>query len=158
MSMTLTIEIPALDRLCAILENRDKADLVQAIKEETVAKLKDAVESGVPRPVFQEVKDDPDDPWKNETAPEPQNTASEPPKPEPAAVSTQAEAPKPTAAPAQSVTLDAVQRAAAQMRDEGKLKAVTDTFPEFEIKKLSDLKGDKLQKFGERLRKMGAKI
>ena len=70
---------------------------------------------------------------------------------------------KPTvpAAPAPAttaVTLDAVQRAAAQMRDDGKLKAVTDMFPEFGIKKLSDLKGDQLQTFGERLRAMGAKI
>ena len=56
------------------------------------------------------------------------------------------------------MTLDAVQRAAAQMRDDGKLKAVTDMFPEFGIKKLSDLKGDQLQQFGDRLRAMGAKI
>ena len=31
-------------------------------------------------------------------------------------------------------------------------------FPEFGIKKLSDLSGDKLQAFAERLRKMGATL
>ena len=31
-------------------------------------------------------------------------------------------------------------------------------FPEFGIKKLSDLKGEKLQAFGERLRAMGARV
>ena len=150
MGMTMTIEIPALDRLCAWLESRDKTGLVQQIEAEIVAKLKEAAEGGVPRPTFEE------------TAPEPQKPAQEPPKPEPTAPA----APAPAATVKESralpaheiVTLDAVQRAAAQMRDDGKLKAVTDMFPEFGIKKLSDLKGEALQTFGERLRAMGAKI
>lgn len=156
MSITMTIEIPALDRLCSLLESRDKADVVNAVEEEIVAKLKKGVVGGVPRPVFQEVQPDADHPWKGEqTAPEPQKPAQETPKPEPTEKPTEPAAPSPAAKP---VTLDAVQRAAAQMRDEGKLKAVTDMFPEFGIKKLSDLKGDALQTFGERLRAMGAKI
>ena len=134
--MTLTIEIPALDRLCNWLESRDKTDLLGAIENEIVQKIKEAAEGGVPRPKFD--------------AP-----SQEPPKPEVTEKPTAAVEPAP-ATPA--VTLDAVQRAAAQMRDDGKLKAVTDMFPEFGIKKLSDLKGDQLQKFGDRLREMGAKI
>ena len=141
--MTLTIEIPALDRLCAWLESRDKTDLLGAIENEIVQKIKEAAESGVPRPKF------------DAPSQEPQKAPQEPPKPEPTEKPTAAAAPAP-ATPA--VTLDAVQRAAAQMRDDGKLKAVTDMFPEFGIKKLSDLKGDQLQKFGDRLREMGAKI
>lgn len=141
--MTLTIEIPALDRLCAWLESRDKTDLLGVIENEIVQKIKEAAESGVPRPKF------------DTPAQEAQKAPQEPPKPEVTEKPTAAAAPAP-ATPA--VTLDAVQRAAAQMRDDGKLKAVTDMFPEFGIKKLSDLKGDQLQKFGERLREMGAKI
>ena len=141
--MTLTIEIPALDRLCAWLESRDKTDLLGVIENEIVQKIKEAAESGVPRPKF------------DAPSQEPQKAPQEPPKPEPTEKPTAAAEPAP-ATPA--VTLDAVQRAAAQMRDDGKLKAVTDMFPEFGIKKLSDLKGDQLQKFGDRLREMGAKI
>lgn len=141
--MTLTIEIPALDRLCAWLESRDKTDLLGVIENEIVQKIKEAAESGVPRPKF------------DAPSQEPQKAPQEPPKPEPTEKPTAAAAPAP-ATPA--VTLDAVQRAAAQMRDDGKLKAVTDMFPEFGIKKLSDLKDDQLQKFGDRLREMGAKI
>ena len=153
--MTLTIDIPALDRLCGILENQEKAGLVEAIEQEIVRKLEESVKSGVPRPVFQEVQPGPDHSWKGETAAEGQKRPSEPPKPGTTEKPTAPAAPAPATA---AVTLDAVQKAAAQMRDEGKLKAVTDMFPEFGIKKLSDLKGDKLQAFGERLRKMGAKL
>lgn len=141
--ITLTIEIPALDRLCNWLESRDKTDLLGVIENEIVQKIKEAAESGVPRPKF------------DAPSQEPQKAPQEPPKPEVTEKPTAAAAPAP-ATPA--VTLDAVQRAAAQMRDDGKLKAVTDMFPEFGIKKLSDLKGDQLQKFGDRLREMGAKI
>jgi len=141
--MTLTIEIPALDRLCAWLESRDKTDLLGVIENEIVQKIKEAAESGVPRPKF------------DAPSQEPQKAPQEPPKPEPTEKPT---APVETAQDTKPVTLDAVQRAAAQMRDDGKLKAVTDMFPEFGIKKLSDLKGDQLQKFGDRLRAMGAKI
>ena len=40
--MTLTIEIPALDRLCNWLESRDKTDLLGAIENEIVQKIKEA--------------------------------------------------------------------------------------------------------------------
>lgn len=155
--MTLTIEIPALDRLCDILEERQRGTIIKDLKDEIVARLKEAAEGGAPKPEFEEVPAGEDHPWKDEatTAPEPREAAQEPPKPEPT------NAPGETAAPttpATPVTLEAIQLAAAQMRDQGKLKAVTDLFPEFGIKKLSDLKGEKLQAFGERLRAMGAKV
>lgn len=146
--MTLTIEIPALDRLCNWLESRDKTDLLGVIENEIVTKLKEAAGNGTLEKAAKAPADKP-------TSVEPQKAPQEPPKPEVTEKPTTAAAPAP-ATPA--VTLDAVQRAAAQMRDDGKLKAVTDMFPEFGIKKLSDLKGDQLQKFGDRLRAMGAKI
>ena len=143
MSITMTIEIPALDRLCGILESQDKSELVKQIEDEIVRKMEEAVKSGAPKPTFEEVPS------------EPQEGPQEPPKPKPTKKSTAPAAPEPAPSP---VTLDAVQRAAAQMRDEGKLKAVTDMFPEFGIKKLSDLKGDALQGFADRLREMGATL
>lgn len=160
MSFSLTVEIPALDRLCAVLEQQDRAEICKQIKNEIIAQMRAAVEGGSPKPKFEEVKPDTDHPWKDEatTAPEPRKPAQEPPKPEPTNAPSEAQTPAPAQTPAAPVTLEAVQKAAAQMRDEGKLKAVTDMFPEFGVKKLSDLKGDKLQAFGERLRVMGAKL
>ena len=155
--MTLTIEIPALDRLCDILEERQRGTIIKDLKDEIVARLKEAAEGGVPKPEFEEVTPAEDHPWKGEatTAPEPREAAQEPPKSEPTNAPVETAAPT---TPATPVTLEAIQLAAAQMRDQGKLKAVTDLFPEFGIKKLSDLKGEKLQAFGERLRAMGAKV
>ena len=155
--MTLTIEIPALDRLCGILEGWQRAGICQEIEDEIVGKLKAAAEGGAPKPEFEEVAPAEDHPRKGEatTAPEPREAAQEPPKTEPTNAPVETAAPT---TPATPVTLEAIQLAAAQMRDQGKLKAVTDLFPEFGIKKLSDLKGDKLQAFGERLRAMGAKV
>lgn len=140
--MTMTIEIPALDRLCGILEGWQRAGLCQEIEDEIVGKLKEAAEGGVPKPKFEEV-------------PAAQEGPKEPPKPEPTDVPAEPVAPAPAPKPA---TLADVQKAAAQMRDEGRLNQVTGMFDEFGIKKLSDLKGDALQQFAERLRGMGAKI
>ena len=145
--MTLTIDIPALDRLCDILEERQRVGIIEELKDEICKQLREAAESGAPRPGFREVAPGEDHPWKDEAA---QNAQEGPKEP--------TNAPVETAAPAPPVTLEGIQLAAAQMRDQGKLKAVTDLFPEFGIKKLSDLKGEKLQDFGERLRAMGAKV
>lgn len=142
--MTLTIEIPALDRFCDWLETRDKASVAEEIKNEIIHQLEKAAGNGT----LAKAADRP-------TVQETQKAPQEPPKPQPTEKPTVPAAPAPATT---AVTLDAVQRAAAQMRDDGKLKAVTDMFPEFGIKKLSDLKGDQLQTFGERLRAMGAKI
>ena len=145
--MTLTIDIPALDRLCDILEERQRVGIIEELKNEICKQLREAAESGAPRPGFREVAPGEDHPWKDEAA---QNAQEGPKEP--------TNAPVDTAAPAPPVTLEGIQLAAAQMRDQGKLKAVTDLFPEFGIKKLSDLKGDQLQQFGARLRAMGAKV
>ena len=168
--MTLTIEIPALDRLCDILEERQRGTIIKDLKDEIVSRLKAAAEGGVPKPEFEEVTPAEDHPWKGEAKaqneatssvtadaapPSPEGKAQEPPKSESTNALVETAAPT---TPATPVTLEAIQLAAAQMRDQGKLKAVTDLFPEFGIKKLSDLKGDKLQAFGERLRAMGAKV
>jgi hypothetical protein len=149
--MTLTIEIPALDRLCDILEERQRGTIIKDLKDEIVARLKEAAEGGAPKPEFEEVAPAEDHPWKDEAKAQNEATSS---------VTADAAPPSPEgkAQEAEPVTLEGIQLAAAQMRDQGKLKAVTDLFPEFGIKKLSDLKGEKLQAFGERLRAMGAKV
>ena len=155
MSIEMTIEIPALDRLVDWLEDGSRVKLMGEVRDDIVTRLKDAAGDGT----LEKAATQP-------TAQETRKAPQEPPKPEVTEKPTAAAAPAPAtpdkesrALPAhEMVTLDAVQRAAAQMRDDGKLKAVTDMFPEFGIKKLSDLKGDQLQKFGDRLREMGAKI
>lgn len=156
MSLTLTVEFPALDRLCAWLEGHDKAGLVGEIENEIVRKLEEAVKSGVPRPGFEEVPVTEEHPRKDEAKAETQE------KPTAAAGTSSAPdgAPSPEgkAKEAKAVTLADVQRAAAQMRDEGKLGQVTGMFKEFGIKRLSDLSGDALQQFAGRLRGMGAKV
>lgn len=165
--MTMVIEIPALDRLCAWLESRDKAAMCAELEAEIVDKLKEAAmptatatmaATTTPRLEFKEVAPDADHPWKDEAAPEPRNATSEPPKLEPVNTPDEPAAPTPAPTPEPTVTLGAVQKAAAELRDQGKLKAVTGLFPEFGINKLSDLKGDKLTEFAGRLRQMGAKI
>ena len=178
MGMTLTVEIPALDRLCGILESRGKDGVAAAIEAEIVAKLKEAAETGTLEKAVKAPAP--------ETAPEPRKPAQEPPKPEPTEKPAEAAAPAPAAKPERTegaegasaakqdapetrgqangaargatVTLADVQKAAAQMRDDGKLEAVKALFPEFGIRKLSDLNGDALQGFAERLRGMGAKV
>jgi len=183
MSLTLTVEFPALDRLCAWLEGHDKAGLVGEIEKEIVRKLEEAVKGGVPRPEFKEVPVTEEHPWKDE-AKETEGTGNRDiERPENAPVErfqrdgagrplgtgkapspkvdrpTEGEAEETKTATAQKpVTLADVQRVAAQMRDEGKLSQVTGIFKEFGINKLSDLQGDALQKFAAKLRGMGAKI
>ena len=137
MSLTLTIEIPALDRLCGWLEGRDKAGLLEAVENEIVAKLEEAAKGGAPKPEFKAIEPDDDHPWKNEAKGEnPEKPAPEPEKPA-------------------GATLADVQQACARLRDAGKMNDVKALFPEFGIKKLSDLKGaDQLAAFAERLKKL----
>lgn len=157
MSLTMTVEIPALDRLCGILEGWQRAGLCREIEDEIVGKLKEAAEGSVPKPKFEEVPAGDDHPWKDEAAQKAQEGPKAPPKAEPTNVTPVPAAPAP-APKAATATLADVQKAAAQMRDEGRLNQVTGMFGEFGIKKLSDLKGDALQKFAERLRGLGARI
>ena len=149
--MTLTIEIPALDRLCTWLEGRDKTGLLEAIENEITNKLKEAAGNGTLEKAANAPADKP-------TSAEPQKAPQEPPKPPKPEVTEKPTAAAEPAPATPAVTLDAVQRAAAQMRDDGKLKAVTDMFPEFGIVRLSDLKADQLPVFAERLRGMGAEL
>lgn len=135
MSFTVTVEFPALDRLCAWLEGREKAGLLDAIEAEIIAKIAEAARNGVPKPEFKEVEPADDHPWKDEAKPAPE------PKPEPE---------KPAA-----VTLANVQQACARLRDAGKMNEVKALFPEFGIKKLSDLKSaEQLAAFAARLKKL----
>lgn len=132
MEITMTIQIPALDRLCAILEGYDKSQVVQQVEDEIVRKLKEAAEGGVPRPTFEEVPADEEHPWKDEAKPES----------------------APEAKPA-AVTLADVQRACAALRDAGRKDDVRALFPEFGIRKISDLKDDQMAAFAARLEKLG---
>jgi len=45
-SITMTIEIPALDRLCAILERQDRGAVLEALKAEIVRQLEAAAKGG----------------------------------------------------------------------------------------------------------------
>lgn len=133
---TIDVNIPALDRLCGMLETRMLGTLETYFR---------AQEKAGAAPEFQ-----PEEiPALAQEAPE---KAENPAKTAPVA------APEPEAPAPEPVTLDAVQRAAAYLRDQGKLKMVTDLFPEFGIQKLSDLKGDALQTFAAKMRGMGAML
>lgn len=78
MSLTLTVEFPALDRLCAWLEGHDKAGLLGEIENEIVNKIREAAESGVPRPEFREAETKPSDEAR-EAASEPSDEAGKAP-------------------------------------------------------------------------------
>ena len=138
MDMTINVRIPALDRLCDLLE-KGAQPLFPA--------------SPTPLGYVQNPEPIPTTTAAPEPAPQPEPTPQPEPEPEPAPdPEPQPEPKKPT------VTLDAIQRAAADLRDQGKLKAVTSLFPEFFIRKLSDLTPEKLEPFADRLREMGAKL
>ena len=154
MSMTLTIEIPALDRLCAWLDGRDKAGLLEVMENEIVAKLEEAAKSGVPKPEFKDIE-------RPENAPVERIDASldtlrvsqRDGAGRPLGTGNAAAAPEPEKP--SSVTLADVQQACARLRDAGKMNEVKALFPEFGIKKLSDLKGaDQLAAFAARLKKL----
>ena len=147
MSLTVTVEFPALDRLCAWLEGREKAGLLDAIEAEIIAKIAEAARNGVPKPEFKEVEPGDDHPWKDEaegtkgTGNMEQGTGNAAVAPEPEKSS--------------AVTLADVQQACARLRDAGKMNEVKALFPEFGIKKLSDLKSaEQLAAFAARLKKL----
>lgn len=128
--ITLHVDIPALDRLARALEGRQVGQV-----ENTLPAVK-ASQAATEAP--QAAK---------EAAPAEEPAAKEVPKEEPKEEAKTAD-----------YTLDQVQRAAARMRDQGKLGTVTGMFDEFGIKKLSDLKGEKLQEFAGRLIGLGASL
>ena len=133
-NITITVDIPALDRLCGWLESRERAGIVQQIEDEIVAKLHAAAGDGTLAKAATAAK--------GEKTPE---TLAEAPE-KPAKTETTKE---PTAA------LADVQQACARLRDAGKMAEVKALFPEFGIKKLSDLKSlEQLAAFSERLKKL----
>lgn len=71
-----------------------------------------------------------------------------------------AAAPAPVATSAPEISLEALMKAAADLRYEGKLGQITALFPKYGIQKLSDLAGhsDKILSFAAEMREMGARI
>ena len=140
--LTFTLKIPALDRLCDLLEaHRELPIMPMAVNPSAVQEAPEAAPEA-PVSKFEPTVITP----AGELLPASEATKAAPePKPEPT-----------PAAPAP--TMDAIQRAAAELLDLGKLKSVTAMFPEFHIRKLSDLQPDQLGDFAERLRGMGANL
>lgn len=148
--LSFTLKIPALDRLCDLLEaHRELPIMPMAVNPAAVQEAPEAAPEA-PAGKFEPTAITPAGELlpaseAAKAAPEPAPEPTPEPTPEPAPV-----APVPS--------MDAIQRAAAELRDQGKLKAVTAMFPEFHIRKLSDLQPDQLDEFAERLRGMGAKL
>lgn len=81
------------------------------------------------------------------------------PAPEPMSAPEPVPAPAAEPAPAEKVyVLEDLQRAAASLRDQGKLGAVTALFPEYGIRKLSDLKAEQMAGFAGELKRLGAEL
>lgn len=139
-NFTITVEIPALDRLCDLLAQKVETLTAQVAPEAVAPVVGEAIHHSEPQPAQQ-----PDKPETPPATPSPAAPAA--PAPAPAIQTT-----------APSVTLEAVMRAAAGLRDAGKLPQVTALFPEFGIQKLSDLKPDQLPGFAAKLRELGARI
>ena len=146
MELSIKVNIPALDRLCDWLEkgatvNVNSAPVLVDVPETPAPKARKAA--------------------KAETAPEAPEGPKQPPKAEPVQAPAQEPAPaqpEPVASPAPALTVNDIMRAAAALRDQGQLAAVTGLFPQFGVKKLSDLKEDQLGEFADHLRKLGASI
>lgn len=169
--MAFTIKIPALDRFCDLME-RMEISVVRGVADKLAEQEAQKPAQEPPKEVLTQAPA----PAPKQTAPKPQaapeaqKPAQEPPKPEPAQAPAPAEKPaeaKPSAATApekpeepkpREFTVGEVQRAAARMRDEGKLSAVLALLAARNADKISDLKGDALQDFAKRLQEMGATL
>ena len=148
MELSINVNIPALDRFCDWLEKGATVNMAA-----TVPVLVDVPQKAV--------KTKKAEPAKVETAPEALEGPKQPPQVEPVQMPAKEPAPaqpEPVASPAPALAIEDLMRAAAALRDEGKLQAVTGLFPQFGVKKLSDLKENQLNEFAAHLRKMGASI
>lgn len=129
--MEIKVDIPALDRLCAILEGRCKAGLLEEVEGEIIARLKNAAGDGTlkkaaeaPVPELKEVPVSDDHPWKDE---------------------------------ANDVPLERIQKACADLRDAGKLDMVRGLFPQFGIRMITDLTdAGQRAAFAGKLKELGA--
>ena len=141
LDITVHVDIPALEHLAQVLE---RSNTIACAIEDKVE------EKTTPQPAA------PAAPLAGEPEDTPEEAAEEEPKteeePQPA------EEPEAKEEPKRGCTIDQVMKAAAQLRDQGKLKAITGMFEEFGIHKLSDLKGEKIEEFAERLRGLGAAL
>ena len=147
--MTIHVDIPALEHLARVLET----SVAGAIRTGDGETPQSAAQTA---PLSQgEPKETTPQAMKAEAEETPQSAAQTAPlsQGEPKETTPQA-----TKAEAPKYTLDQIMRAAAQMRDDGKLKDVTDMFGEFGIKRLSDLKDEQIQEFAGRLIGLGAKM
>lgn len=96
----------------------------------------------------------PQQPQQTQTQAAPAQTDAPVPPAQPTA------APAPVATSAPEISLEALMKAAADLRYEGKLGQITALFPKYGIQKLSDLEGhsDKILSFAAEMREMGARI
>ena len=139
LDVTVHVDIPALEHLARVLErsNAISCAMKKKAKEETTPQPAAPAAPLAEAPVeAEETEEEP----KTEEEPQP------------------AEEPEAKEEPKHGCTIDQVMKAAAQLRDQGKLKAITGMFEEFGIHKLSDLKGEKIEEFAERLRGLGAAL
>lgn len=167
--LEIRVEIPALDRLCGILEQANRGRLLEELQAEIVTQLETAARG---RTQAREARETEAATQETEAAQKETERPAAPSGHLPTAVGRQEKAEpeteaKPADAPAApadvpatpaAVTLDAVQRACAGLRDAGKLREVKALFPEFGIKKLSDLEDAQLEAFAGRLRQMGGAL
>ena len=132
LDITVHVDIPALEHLAQVLErsNAIACAIEDKVEEKTTPQATE--EETTPQAAEEEPK--------TEEEPQP------------------AEEPEAKEEPKRGCTIDQVMKAAAQLRDQGKLKAITGMFEEFGIHKLSDLKGEKIEEFAERLRGLGAAL
>ena len=141
LDITVHVDIPALEHLAQVLErsNAIACAMKEKAEEETTPQsaAPAAPLAGAPVEAAEEPEEEP-------------KTEEETPQP--------AEEPEAKEEPRRGCTIDQVMKAAAQLRDQGKLKAITGMFEEFGIHKLSDLKGEKIEEFAERLRGLGAAL
>lgn len=188
MEFTIRVEIPALDRLCGILEKRPEACRCGTMEERAAAEItpvettpaettpSPSAPPGPAGPFFAE--NYPLDSFPGARTPSVEGELSEPKPQAKAKGKTRAEArsevtkepvhepaPEPAPAPApepapaeKTYVLEDLQRAAASLRDQGKLGAVTALFPEYGIRKLSDLKAEQMADFASELKRLGAEL
>ena len=177
MDITIRVDFPALDRLCGILEGKTGAGLCAEVKVDVGGSVDVCAEKVEAAPSVEgtepkaetksetrskskakaepkrEAKAEVASAVTTEVAPEP--TPAPEPVPEPAPKP----APEPEPAPAEKTyVLEDLQRAAASLRDQGKLGAVTALFPEYGIRKLSDLKAEQMAGFAGELKRLGAEL